>query len=226
MEQKMSFNLLTVMGKVKTDSVAATCALHNQTAGNPDGVAAAKSLGDMSHNTYMPLDAASAFNGNLLFLDVWNSTEGLGQFFSDPQVQAGADILFESREGVVWRKLDGFLNYHFPSPFGKNTRIVGLVRGMVKSIEEAEAIHNTAQEGQVKRARAAGIVSHEFYVRMAAPDSPEALEVLGVDIWMDAEGMMKHYMSPEFQGSGLYAMFAAKATSSLWIHPEGDWIEW
>ncbi|MBK5280304.1 MAG: hypothetical protein JJE09_15710 [Bacteroidia bacterium] len=55
MTKKMTFNLLTVMGKVKLTSVDTTCELHNQTVGNPDGVAAAKSLGDMSHMTYMLL---------------------------------------------------------------------------------------------------------------------------------------------------------------------------
>jgi hypothetical protein len=107
----MQFNLLTVMGKVKTDSIAATCNLHNLTAGDPNGVTAAKSLGDMSHMTYMPLDAAPNFKGDLLFLDIWNNLEGMQQFFSDPQVQAGAGMLFESREAIVWSKLDGFLNY-------------------------------------------------------------------------------------------------------------------
>ncbi len=222
----MTFNLLTVMGKVKPTSIEATCELHNQTAGNPGGVAAAKSLGDMSHMTFMPLDAATNFKNDLLFMDIWNSMDGLNQFFSDPQVKGGADMMFASREAVVWTKLDGFLNFHFPSPTGKNDRIIGLVRGTVKSIEEAEAIHNAAIEGQVKTSRAAGILSHDFYVRMAAPGSPEALEILGVDVWMNAESMMKHYMSAEFQSSGLYKMYASKPSSSTWVHPKGEWVEW
>jgi hypothetical protein len=40
--------------------------LHNATAGNPDGVAVAKSLGDLSHNVYLP---ASDGDERLLFLD-------------------------------------------------------------------------------------------------------------------------------------------------------------
>jgi len=226
MKQKMTFNLLTVMGKVIPTSIEATCELHNQTAGNPGGVAAAKSLGDMSHMTFMPTDAAANFKGDLLFMDIWNSMEGLNQFFSDPQVQGGANMMFASREAVVWSKIDSFLNFNFSSPTGKNDRIVGLVRGTVKSLEEAAAIHNAAIESTVKAARANGIVSHEFYVRMAAPGSPEALEVLGVDVWMGAEGMMKQYMSPEFQNSGLYKMFTSKPSSSTWVHPKGEWVEW
>lgn len=222
----MTFNLLTVLGKVTTDSVADTCLLHNQTAGNPGGVAAAKALGDMSHMAYMPLGADTNFTGELLFLDIWNSLEGMGQFFSDEQVQAGAGMLFTSREAIVWSKLDNFLSFHFPSPTGHNDRIVGMVRGTVQSLEAAAPIHNGIIEATVKDARAAGLLSHEFYGCMAAPGSPEALEVLGVDIWMNAQSMMDYYMGPVFQNAGLYSMFTATPTSTVWAHPEGDWIEW
>lgn len=226
MNQKMKFNLFTVMGKVKTNSIAETCELHNKTAGNPAGVAAAKSLGDMSHMTFMPLDAATSFSGDLLFMDIWNNLDGLAQFFSDPQVQAGGEMMFSSKETIVWNKLDDFLNFSFPSPSGKNERIIGLVKGKVKSIEEAAQIHNRAMEKTVSTARANGLVSHEFHVRAAAPGSPEGLEVLGVDIWMDSAGMMNFYGGPEFQNSGIYNMFSEKPLSSTWVHPKGDWVEW
>ncbi len=226
MSQEMSFHLLTVQGKVKTTNIQATCELHNQTAGNQDGVAAAKHLGDLSHNVFMSLDAETNFKGDLLFLDIWNNLEGMNQFFSDPQVQGGADMMFESREAVVWNKMSGFLHFNLPTPTGQNKRIVGIVRGTVKSIEEAEAIHNAAVETYVNIERSRGIVSHAFYVRAAAPNSPEALEVLGIDVWMHAEGMMEHYMSPEFQNSGIYKMFNNRPVSSTWIHPAGTWVEW
>ncbi len=223
----MTFNLLTVLGKVIPTNADATRELHNQTAGNPDGVAAAKYLGDMSHMTFMHTNYAESFNGDLLFMDIWNSVEGMQKFFSDEHVQAGASMMFSSREAVVWSKLDSFLNFHFPCPSNvKNDKIVGLVRGFVKSIDEAAEIHNEAISGQTARARAAGILSHEFYVRLAAPGSPEALEVLGVDLWQNADRMMAHYMSPEFQGSGLYKIFASKPKSSTWVHPKGEWVEW
>ena len=226
MQSILQFNLLTVHGKVNPTTVEATRVLHNQTAGNPEGVAAAKYLGDMSHMTYMPLDAATNFTGDLLFLDIWNSVEGLQQFFSDHQVQAGGELMFKSREAVVWSSLDSFYHFQFPAPFGNNDRIVGMVRGYVKSLEEAAAIHNSAIGKTAKMARANGILSHQFHVRLAAPGSPEALEVLGLDTWMTAEGMMKQYMSPEFQSSGLYNMFAGKPVSSTWVHPAGEWVEW
>ncbi len=226
MNQEMTFSLLTVLGKVNPTSVEATCELHNQTAGNPEGVAAAKYLGDMSHMTFMPTDYADYFKGDLLFLDIWNSVEGLQKFFSDEQVQGGANMMFASREAVIWNKLDNFLNYYFPTPTGHNDKIVGLVRGTVNSLEEAASIHNKANASGVKAARANGLLSHEFYGRLAAPGSPESLEVLGVDIWNSEEGMMKFYYSPDFQESGLYAMFNKKPASSTWVHPKGNWVEW
>ncbi|MFT5103885.1 MAG: hypothetical protein ACI8VT_003046 [Saprospiraceae bacterium] len=226
MKQNMTFNLLTVMGKVKTPSVEATRKLHNETAGNPGGVAAAKSLGDISHMAFMPTNAETDFNGDLLFLDIWNNLDGLNEFFSNPQVKDGTNLIFHKEEAIVWSKIDNFLNFQFPTPTGQNQRIVGLVRGTVKSIEEASDIHNAAIETQVMAARAAGIVSHDFYVRKAAPGSAEALEVLGVDVWMNAESMMKHYGSPEFQNCGLYKMYASKPSSSTWVHPKGEWVEW
>jgi len=226
MKSKMNFNLLTVTGKVKPTSVEATCELHNMTAGNPQGVAAAKALGDMSHMTYMPFDPSGAFSGDLLFLDIWNNLEGLNQFFGDHQVQAGAEMMFASREGVVWSKLENYLHFNFPAPTGHNDRIVGMIRGTVKSIEEAEDIHNAAMEKRVAPARIDGLLSHEFYVRLAAPGSPEALEVLGLDIWSSAEGMGKHYMGPDYQNSGADKIFNAKPVSSVWAHPKGNWVEW
>ena len=42
--------LLTVLGTPKGVSPEKATDLHNMTAGNPQGVAAAKSLGDLSHN--------------------------------------------------------------------------------------------------------------------------------------------------------------------------------
>lgn len=226
MKQKMNFNLLTVMGKVKPKNVNDTRELHNNTAGHPDGVAAAKHLGDLSHMVYMNPDAETNFNGQLLFLDIWNDLEGMNNFFSDEQVQGGANMMFETREAMVWSKLDTFLNYSFPSPTGHNDRIVGIVRGFVKSLDEAAEIHNKANAENIKQARAFGLLSHEFYVRLAAPGSPEALEVIGIDVWNTGKGAMDHYQSPLFQNSGLYNMFASKPTSSIWQNPKGEWVEW
>src|SRR6516165_7257740 len=109
--------LLTVRGKVKTPTIADARDVHNATAGSPDGVAAARALGDLSHNVY-----TSGGNGagadELLFIDYWNSRTGRGQFFADPQVQAGAAQLFADLEGVLWAPTSGFGDFHLATPSG------------------------------------------------------------------------------------------------------------
>lgn len=60
---------------------------------------------------------------------------------------------------------------------------------------------------------------------MAAPGSSEDLDVLGEDLWMDANGMMNHNSSPEFQNSDLYNIYREKPTASTWVHPKGKWVE-
>jgi hypothetical protein len=99
--------LFTLRGKVKPPTVADARELHNKTAGSPDGIAAARALGDLSHNVY-----TSAGNGagsdEVLIIDYWNSPSGFGQFFADPQVQAGAELLFTEREGILWAPTSGF----------------------------------------------------------------------------------------------------------------------
>ncbi len=50
--------LFTLRGKVNTPTVADARELHNKTAGSADGIAAARALGDLSHNVY-----TSAGNG-------------------------------------------------------------------------------------------------------------------------------------------------------------------
>ena len=226
MATQLPFNLLTVKGKTKTDSVESTRQLHNQTAGHPDGVAAAKALGDMSHMIFMPAESADKFIPELLFLDICVNLEGMQQFFSDKQVQGGAAMMFESREAIVWTKLGAFINFDLMAPTGMNKRIVGIIQGKVESIEKAQKIHNESTAKTAAAMRNNGIISHNFYVRAAEPGSSEVLEILGVDVWMSAQGMGNFYGSSEFRESGIHAMFSEKPATSTWTHPGGEWVEW
>src|SRR5262249_17943600 len=66
---------LVIRGTLNTPVLDEVRKIHNETAGNPQGVAAARSLGDLSHNVFVPLaDAAT----ELLILDTWNNLDGLG----------------------------------------------------------------------------------------------------------------------------------------------------
>jgi len=91
--------LLTIRGTLAPPSLEAARQVHNQTAGAPEGVAAAKSLGDLSHMVYVPVNKELA---ELFIMDLWTSPSGLNQFFSDPQVQQGAAMIFTQRDPVVW----------------------------------------------------------------------------------------------------------------------------
>ena len=74
--------LLTVRGTTVPATTEEARTLHNATAGNPAGVEAARSLGDLSHQVFTPCGDAQA--GELLFIDFWNSLSGMGAVLQRP----------------------------------------------------------------------------------------------------------------------------------------------
>lgn len=221
----MSIYLLAIRGTLKPESLEAARKVHNETAGAPENVAAARGLGDLSHMVYTPASQSSLGADEFLILDLWNKPEGLNQFFSNPQVQEQAGLIFTDRDPVVWAPADDFAGYHLPAPHAKNDRIVALVRGTVKSREAARSAHNALVSGLENKARLAGVLSHDAYFRMSPPGEPESLEFFSVDVWMDGEGMGGFYQDPEF-GAGFQELFTGEPTTSVWTHPAGDWVEW
>jgi hypothetical protein len=217
--------LLAIRGTLLPSSLEEARVVHNATAGAPASVAAAWALGDLSHMVYVPAGPPAAGGGEFLILDIWDSVDGLGQFFADPHVQEGGGRIFSSRDPVVWMPAQGFTSYHLPAPSGQNDRIVSLVRGTVASHAAAQATHNAIIAAEHVAARRAGSLSPVAYFRLAAPDSPEALEFFAVDVWMNAAGMMEYYQKPEFI-SAVQSLFTAAPVTSAWVHPAGDWTEW
>src|SRR5947209_18306642 len=142
--------LLTIRGTLAPPSLEAARQVHNQTAGAPEGVAAAKSLGDLSHMVYVPVNKELA---ELFIMDLWTSPSGLNQFFSDPQVQQGAAMIFTQRDPVVWEHAEGFLTYTLPAPTGHNDRFFGLIRGPVVSREQARTLLNQVTSQGIHKAR-------------------------------------------------------------------------
>jgi hypothetical protein len=225
----LTLYLLTIRGTLSADTLGAARKIHNETAGAPPNIAAAQSLGDVSHMVYVPMEhdghAKPKGAGEFLIMDLWYSMEGLNTFFADPHVQEGGAAIFSERDPVVWAPAAGFTSFHIPAPFGKNDRIVTLARGTVKSMAEAQQLHNTAMAKTIAKARKLGMLSHEAYFRMAAPNSPEALEYLQVDAWMDGAGLGDYYGDEDFLAS-FNSFFTAEASDSVWVHPKGDWVEW
>src|SRR5215211_4710910 len=184
MNDQLTLYLLTIRGTLAPDTLEAACNVHNMTAGDPQGVAAAKSLGDVSHMVYVPMPhdehAQSKGAGEFLIMDLWYSIEGLNTFFADKQVQEGGSMIFSERDPVVWAPAEDFTSFHIPAPFGQNDRIIAVVRGTVNSREEAKELHNAAMSTTISKTRQLGMLSHEAYFRLVAPDSPEGLEYFGV----------------------------------------------
>src|SRR5262245_48292879 len=109
---------LTVRGKTTADSVDSARIIHNEPAASPDGIAAARSLGDLSHKVYVPVTGAqsSAQTGELLFHDNWESIDGIMKFFSNPEVQSKGARLFSTRDATAWMPARGALAFDLPAP--------------------------------------------------------------------------------------------------------------
>jgi hypothetical protein len=151
--------------------------------------------------------------------------DGLNQFFANKQVQEQAGQIFSQRDPVVWAPAEGFHGYNLPAPFGNTERYVGIVRGMVHSRADGQKRHNALVDKAINKARSAGSLSHQAFFQLTPPGAPESLELFAVDVWMSASGMGQYYDDPEFM-SGFQEMFAGPPTSSVWVHPAGEWVEW
>ncbi|MEP7291309.1 MAG: hypothetical protein ABI835_05975 [Chloroflexota bacterium] len=223
--QPLPFYLLTIRGTLASASVAEAQTLHNATAGAPESVAGAQSLGDLSHMISLPMQPAESGAGEVLFIDQWNRIEGLNQFFANPAVQEQAGQLFTEREALVWTPAEGFYSYHLAAPYSSSDRILVMVRGTVGTREEALAFHNQIVAGGINAARIAGDISHDVYFQLVPPGEPESLEFLAIDVWTNAEGMQAYYGNPDFQ-AGVMQLFTAAPDISIWNPTPGDWIEW
>ncbi len=213
--------LLTVRGTITAPSVEEARGIHNSTAGNPAGVAAARSLGDLSHNVYVGL--GEDHERELMFLDYWNSLNGLGQFFSDPQVKAGAGMLFSNMDNPVWAAAPDFGSFHLAIPWGKTPAGVGVIRSQVTSVDKAASAFRDYASATINESRRHGIVSHSLWIRVADEGAPP--ELIGLDMWLDADEMASYYgLALGFELLG--PVFAGPPDESTWRAAPGDWVEW
>ena len=90
---------------------------------HPPAITAARSFGDLSHNVFSAVDGPE-----ILIIDFWNNLTGLGQFFSTPDVQAGADMLFTERDATVWAPTTGYGDFHLLAPSQTPVSAVGIIR--------------------------------------------------------------------------------------------------
>ena len=215
--------LLTVRGTTVSSTLDAARSLHNSTAGAPQSAAGARSLGDLSHNVFAPIGKDN--DGQLLFIDFWNSVSGLGTFFSNPQVQEAAGQLFSSRDGIVWSRLEGFGAFSLLTPSGQSVGAVGLLQVSVTSVDAAASAFTAYAATTINTARSYGMVSHSTWLRVPNPGEAPKLEVIGVDFWMDPDRMNEYYdLSLGFDHFA--SAFAGAPDTSVWRSAPGDWVEW
>lgn len=214
--------VLTVRGTLLPRDLESARVLHNETAGSAPGIAAARSLGDLSHNVYAPVKATNDAN-ELLFIDRWVDADGIMKFFSDPGVQQQGGRMFSAKEPTVWMPARGSFSYSLPAPRSKPGRWIGMVRGPIASPEQAIAVFAEVDRNGQRDARRRGLMSHEIYIKMGRPGEP--LELLGLDLWCDAAGMQEHYADATHM-RGLGSAFAGAPKADVWEQPAGDWSEW
>lgn len=214
--------LLTVRGTTQTKTIDQARSLHNETAGSQQGIAAARALGDLSHKVYAPVTkAGGSEEGELLFIDFWMNPQGIGQFFSNAHVQEQGSKLFAKRDPVVWMSARGAFSFDLPAAQGRSDRFLGVVRGVVKSPEEAIAAFRDGLASKLPDARRRGQLSHQIYFRIPMPGESLPPEMIGIDVWCDAEGMQEHYKElPNLGGA-----FAGKPAMSVWTQAPG-FSEW
>ncbi len=94
--------LLTVRGKAKAATTEEARTLHNSTAGNPAGVEAARSLGDLSHQVF------TGYGDAHIGVDLWMDAEKMNGYYD---LGLGFDALGPVFAGQpdtsVWRSAPG-----------------------------------------------------------------------------------------------------------------------
>jgi hypothetical protein len=215
---------LTIRGTLAPPTLEAARTLHNDTAGSPQGIAAARALGDLSHKVFAPPNGAPN-HGELLFLDVWCDAPSIGQFFGNPDVGKQAASLFSARDAAVWMPAGGAFVYHLPAARDAARRFVGMVRGPIASPEQAIERFAAGDARAVRDARRRGILSHELFIKLPFPGDSGPVELLGLDVWSSFEGMTEHYADATHMAA-LGPAFTGKPATSIWEQAPGDWSEW
>jgi hypothetical protein len=219
--------LLTVRGTL-AHALEEGRKIHNETAGSTAGIANARSLGDLSHHVYAGFEQRNdpkAAKAEVLFVDTWLAAEGIMKFFGGEGVQKASQALFLDKEATVWMQARGGFSYAQPAPMGRDERYLGIVRGPVADPEAAIATFARSAFGGLSAARRRGLLSHSVYVKLAAPNESGPVEVLGVELWCDANGMQEHYSDDEHMAP-LGTVFSARPDASIWASAPGHWNEW
>jgi hypothetical protein len=166
--------LHTTRGILNPRTLEEAQAMHNAFVmdGPQPGIAIARSLGDLSHNLYTPVEGlgnlSAASPGELLFIDYWADPGGMETFFSNPFVQEAADHLYSSREEAEWIPARDAFTFHVPAVAGTTARFVGMMRAPVRAASDAVTVLSELIRANLRASRKLGHLSHQLFLRHAA----------------------------------------------------------
>ena len=240
--------LHTTRGTLNPKTLDEARTMHNAfvTAGSQPGIDIARSLGDISHNAYIPVEGtgklSAASPGELLFIDSWTDPNGMEQFFANPLAQEAGDRLFSSREEAEWMPAPAAFTFQVPARAGAPARFVGMMRAPVRAASDATTVLAELISTNLRASRRLGHLSHQLFLRHATvvaarPASnarrrggedtalpTEPVEILAVDFWPTLEGLKEYYSAPTAT-NGLDEVLAGPLTVSVW-EPVSGFVEW
>ena len=243
-----TLTLHTTRGTLNPKTLEEAWTMHNHflTQGTPPGIEIARSLSDMSHNVYTPVEGlgsvSNASPGELLFIDYWADLSGMETFFSNPFSVSAGDRLLSERVESEWMKAADAFTFHVPATAGPSTRFVGMLRAPVREASEVIAALGKLVSTNLGASRRRGQISHDLFVRHAAvmearPASnghrsagesaaapTEPVEILAIDVWFTRDGLKEHYSDTTF-AHGLDEVLARPGALSVW-EPVSGFSEW
>ncbi len=240
--------LHTTRGTLNPKTLKEAQAMHNAFVmeGPQPGIAIARSLGDLSHNLYTPVEGlgnlSAASPGELLFIDYWADPGGMETFFANPFAQGAGDHLYSERVEAEWIPARDAFTFHVPAVVGTTARFVGMMRAPVRAASDAVTVLSELIWANLRASRRLGHLSHQLFLRHAAvvearPASNarrsggedialpvEPVEVLAVDFWPTLEGLTEPY-SALLSTNGLDEVLAGPLTVSVWEAASG-FVAW
>ena len=216
--------LLTVRGTANAPTLDEARATHNATAGAPQSAAGARSLGDLCHNVFAPinkeLDGTAAVHRSLEQPVRARGTSSRTRMSRKPR---------DSCSPVATGSSGRVSTVSAASPF----RCRRVAQPVPSDSSRSRSRRSTTRPRRSPRTRGrrstplarTGMVSHTTWLRLPNPGEPATNEIIGVDTWMDADRMNEYYdLSLGFDHFG--PVFAGAPETSVWRTAPGEWVEW
>ncbi len=127
--------LLTVRGPMAAQDLDQGRQAHNLAAGSDQGVAAARSFGDLSHAVFVPVQPKRRGGaGELLIIDYLEQRRRAADVFRPASRADRRDHALSRPRGGGVGASPGLPRFSLPAPTGRDERWVGIARGPVASV--------------------------------------------------------------------------------------------